>query len=72
MTNKNRVLRGDKIMHKLVYTCDHCGKELDEMHDYTDMRIDDFADFLEVDLCSECYDELNNIVLQYCNKKARL
>ena len=59
-------------MRKTVFTCDHCGKEIDEMKDYPEMQIDDFADFIEVDLCSKCYDELNNIVLQYCNKRARL
>lgn len=59
-------------MRKTVFTCDHCGKEIDEMKDYPEMQIDDFADFIEVDLCTECYDELNNMVLQYCNKRARL
>lgn len=59
-------------MRKTIFTCDHCGKEIDEMKDYSEMQIDDFADFIEVDLCSECYDELNNIVLQYCNKRAKL
>ena len=59
-------------MRKTVFTCDHCGKEIDEMKDYAEMEIKDFADYVETDLCEKCYDELNNIVLQYCNKKARL
>lgn len=59
-------------MRKTVFTCDHCGKELDEMHDYTEIEIRDFADYIEIDLCAKCYDELNNIVLQYCNKEAKL
>ena len=59
-------------MRKTVFTCDYCGKELDEMHDYTEIEIRDFADYVETDLCAKCYDELNNIVLQYCNKKAKL
>lgn len=59
-------------MHKIVYTCDHCGKEIDEMKDYPEMQIDDFANFIEVDLCSECYDELSNMILKYCNKRAKL
>lgn len=29
-------------MHKMLYTCDHCGKEIDEMRDHTDMKIDNF------------------------------
>lgn len=59
-------------MRKTVFTCDHCGKEIDEMRDYSELKIDNFADFIEVDLCAKCYDELNNIVLKYCNKEARL
>ena len=56
-------------MKKQIVACDHCGKELDSMHDYTNMEIDDFVDWYEVDLCSECFHELNDMVLQYCNKK---
>ena len=56
-------------MKKLVYFCDHCGKELDEMHDYTDMHIDNFLDYTDTDLCSKCFHELNDLVLQYINKK---
>lgn len=56
-------------MHKMVYTCDHCGKQMDEMKDFVDMDIDNFIDFFKVDLCSECFHELNDMVLQYCNKK---
>ncbi len=59
-------------MQKRVYICDHCGKELNEIQDYTEMEIRDFADYVETDLCSKCYDELNNIVLKYCNKEAKL
>lgn len=56
-------------MHKMVYICDHCGKEMNDMHDYGEMKIDNFIDWIEVDLCSQCFRELNDIVLQYCNKK---
>ena len=56
-------------MKKTVFTCDHCGKEIDELHSYTDMTIDDFDDIVEVDLCFNCYKELNDIVMQYINKK---
>lgn len=59
-------------MQKIVYTCDHCGKELNEMHDYVEIEIRDFADYVETDLCAKCYDELNNMLLQYINKKASL
>ena len=56
-------------MHKIVYTCDHCGKEISEMRDYTDMKIDNFINYVEADLCSECFRKLDDMVLQYVNKK---
>ena len=59
-------------MRKILFTCDHCGKEIDEIRDYTDMKIDNFINYVETDLCSECFKELDNIILQYCNKKAKL
>lgn len=59
-------------MKKTTFTCDHCGKELNEMHDYTEMQIDDFIDNIETDLCMECYEKLNGIILKYINKEIRL
>lgn len=59
-------------MRNTVFTCDHCGKELDEMHDYTEMEIIDLAYYIETDLCKKCYEELSNIILEYCNKKEML
>ena len=56
-------------MKKVIYTCDHCGKELDEMDDYTDMDIDNFIDYVRTDLCTKCLEELNEIVLKFVNKK---
>ncbi len=56
-------------MRKTIFTCDHCGKEIDEMRDYPDMKIDNFIDFVEADFCSDCFRELNEIVLKYVNKK---
>lgn len=56
-------------MMKRVYTCDHCGKELDEMKDYIDITIDDLDDYIEADLCSDCYHELSDIVSQHFIKK---
>ena len=56
-------------MRKVIYTCDHCGKKLDEMHDFTDIEFDDFIDYVRADLCFSCLRELNEIVLKYINKK---
>ena len=56
-------------MKKTIYTCDHCGKELNEMNDFTDMKIDNFIDYVSADLCSDCFNELNEMVLKYVNQK---
>lgn len=56
-------------MRKTTYICDHCGKEIDTMNDYTDMKIDNFIDLVEVDLCLSCFEELNEEVLKYVGKK---
>lgn len=58
-------------MRKIVYICDHCGTELDES-DYIEREIDGFAQYIDTDLCKKCYDELNNMALQYLNKKIML
>jgi hypothetical protein len=47
--------------------CDHCGKVLDEMCDYTDTEIE-VRYFFKCDLCAECIDKLDKIVLAYCKK----
>ena len=56
-------------MRKNSYICDHCGRELDGMRDFTDMKIDTFLDYIETDLCDKCFHELNDMVLQFANKK---
>lgn len=52
-------------MRKEVYICDHCGKELNPMNDYTEIDINNFDFVKEVDLCEECYNELCNIVREF-------
>lgn len=47
--------------------CDHCGKVLDEMHDYVDIEIE-ARSWFKCDLCSGCMQELENIVLAFCEK----
>lgn len=56
-------------MKKTIYTCDHCGRELDEMHDAIEIIVDNFIDVVYTDLCSDCEKELNEIILKYINKK---
>ena len=48
--------------------CDHCGKELNCMKDYGDTEIT-IHTFFTTDLCAECINELDNIVLKFCCKK---
>ena len=56
-------------MKKTIYTCDHCGKELNEMNDCIEIIVDNFIDVVYTDLCLDCEKELNEIVLKYINKK---
>jgi DNA-directed RNA polymerase subunit RPC12/RpoP len=56
-------------MRKTIYTCDHCGKELNEMNDCIEIIVDNFIDVVYTDLCSDCERELNEIILKYINKK---
>lgn len=56
-------------MRKVTFTCDHCGKELNEMYDCIDIIVDNFIDVVYTDLCLDCEKELNEIVLKYINKK---
>lgn len=48
------------------HTCDHCGKKLDEMHDYVDYDINNFT---QVDLCADCLRELENNIKQFLHRE---
>lgn len=53
--------------------CDHCGEELNLL-DYADIGIDiGGSSYIAADLCSECMNELTNIIRDFCsaNKKAQ-
>ena len=54
-------------MRETKIYCDHCKKELDQMHDYTDLHMDFGVDFADVDLCKKCYGELVLMANKYCN-----
>lgn len=47
--------------------CDHCGKELNEMHDYPEQEIG-LIGYETADLCSEHLEELDRIIKAYCKK----
>lgn len=58
-------------MTQIKIYCDHCGKELDEMHDYPDIEIDTIDKFLQCDLCKDCYRELSQIIYKFANKETK-
>lgn len=51
-------------MRKSVYICDHCGKEFDS-DGHTEIDLGDFPFSEEADLCSECYNEISDIVGEF-------
>lgn len=55
-------------MKKWTTICDHCGKEMDLMIDYEAVEFDTEDEFLQVDLCSECYKEISSIIKQFCRR----
>lgn len=52
------------------YKCDHCGKKLDEMHDYLDCEIDTDIGVVitDADLCTKCAEELKKIIETFLNR----
>ena len=55
-------------MEKHIYYCDHCGKELDINKDYINRELELVDEFIHVDLCTECYEELKRIMLNYIGR----
>ena len=67
----NNFLKRRLKMQKIQYKCDHCGKEIDDFNDYTDLEIE-LASFHKcVDLCTDCYNQLAIIVYEFttCKKE---
>lgn len=56
-------------MRKTRVYCDHCGKELNEMHDYIEQDVGFYEDNM-VDLCADCFSGLDKIIKAYCSKEA--
>lgn len=52
--------------------CDHCGKELNEMVDFTDADIEVAHRLYTVDLCEECFENLNNLVHAFVTNKGKV
>lgn len=54
------------MARKVIYVCDHCGKEFESTNGYIEHQIDAFNFYEEVDLCTECFNEIDNIVREFC------
>ena len=52
-------------MKKTVCVCDHCRAEFNPINGYSDLNIDDFDFVKEVDLCTDCFYKLCNIVREF-------
>ena len=49
--------------------CDHCGRELNEMHDYVEFLID-VGQEMECDLCADCQEHLEIMVKNFIKKNS--
>lgn len=54
-------------MKEVKSCCDHCGKELNPMHDYEDEELD-LGQYIRFDVCVECYTELAQLVKDFLHK----
>jgi hypothetical protein len=52
---------------KIYY--DHCGKELNKMHDYSGTEVG-ITDFMDADLCVACINELQDLVKKFISKRS--
>lgn len=56
-------------MKKTICICDHCGAEFNPMNGYEDTEINNFDFVKEVDLCTDCYNELCGIVREFIHEE---
>ena len=50
--------------------CDHCRKVLDTMTDYTDITIELAHKTINADLCTDCFEKLDDIINEFFKKGA--
>ncbi len=48
--------------------CDHCGKKLDEMSDYTGLGFKVCHKEHKVDLCEDCFEKLDKTIKEFCKR----
>lgn len=57
-------------MSKAVkWYCDHCGKEISEMHDYTEYNITLCDRILKADLCNACLSEMESKIKKFIGEE---
>lgn len=54
-------------MREMKIYCDHCGKTINELHDYLDTEICFYGNET-ADLCKSCICELDDVIKKFCNK----
>lgn len=47
--------------------CDHCGKELNDMIDYTCCEVEVEYETISTDLCKDCLELLSTTIKQFCS-----
>ena len=58
-------------MTEIKYYCDHCGKEIDYLNDYTRLHIKMNHVDIETDLCGDCFLELEESIKCFCTQVER-
>ena len=58
-------------MKKTVCVCDHCGSEFNPINGYSDLELNDLDFVKEVDLCTECFNELCDVVREFIREDSR-
>lgn len=56
-------------MKEIKIYCDHCGKVLDEMTDYTSITIELAHKMAVTDLCTDCFERLCEQIQKFCKLK---
>ena len=54
-------------MKKQICLCDHCGTEFNPINGFDDMEINYFGFERNIDLCTDCHNELYEIIREFAN-----
>ena len=56
-------------MKKQICVCDHCGAEFNPINGYSELELNNLDFVKEVDLCTDCYQELCNTIREFINEE---